>query len=52
MTEESKDGGTETRGSISEGMVKKGGVNTSPTADRPRPPAPSGQGGSDSSNAK
>ncbi len=51
MTDESSGGEIETRGSISEGMVKKGGVNARPTSARPRPPAPTGQGGSSSSSA-
>jgi hypothetical protein len=50
MAKKSQGGKTSRRGSISEGSVKKGSVNTTPTTSRPSKPA--GQGGSSSGNRK
>lgn len=50
MAKKSQGGKTTRRGSISEGSVKKGSVNTTPKTNRPSRPV--GQGGSGSGSGK
>lgn len=50
MAKEGQGDKTSKRGSITEGTVKKGSVNTTPTTSRPS--KPTGQGNSSSSSNK
>lgn len=50
MAKKGQGGKTSKRGSITEGTVKKGSVNTNPTTNRPS--KPTGQGGSGSGSGK